>query len=424
MVVIMDKGKNYEVKDIKLAGQGKNNIEWAESQMGALLKVKERFQKEKPLKGIRIGMALHVTKETAVLFKTLIAGGAEVAICSCNPLSTQDDVAASLAKDYGNVYAYKGETKEDYYKFLNKVVDFRPNITIDDGCDLVNEVHKKRKEAMPAIIGGCEETTTGVIRLRAMENDNALRYPIVAVNESATKHLMDNVKGTGQSTIDGILRATNILIAGRNFVVCGYGDCGKGVAKRAQGMDANVIVIEVNPFRALQAAMDGFRVMPLNEAAKTGDIFVTVTGNKNVIDIEHMKLMKDGAILANSGHFDAEININGLKKIAKKQRKIREFMDEFTLDGKRIFILGEGRLINLSAAEGHPSAIMAMSFCNQAFACEFIIKNKGKLQPKVYVLPTEKDDEIARLQLEAMNIKIDKLTAEQEKYIQSYDEGT
>jgi len=420
----MDSGKNYIVKDINIAEQGSKNIEWAEQQMGALLKVKERFQKEKPLKGIRIGMALHVTKETAVLFKTLIAGGAEVAICSCNPLSTQDDVAASLAGDYGNVYAYKGETKEDYYKFLNKVVDFRPNITIDDGCDLVNEVHTKRKEAMPAIIGGCEETTTGVIRLRAMEKDNALKYPVVAVNESSTKHLMDNVKGTGQSTIDGILRATNILIAGRNFVVCGYGDCGKGVAKRAQGMDANVIVIEVNPFRALQAAMDGFRVMPLNEAAKTGDIFVTVTGNKNVIDIEHMKLMKDGAILANSGHFDAEININGLKKIAKKQRKIREFMDEFTLDGKRIFILGEGRLINLSAAEGHPSAIMAMSFCNQAFACEFIIKNKGKLQPKVYVLPTEKDDEIARLQLEAMNIKIDKLTAEQEKYIQSYDEGT
>src|SRR3989339_464980 len=363
MVVIMDKGKNYEVKDIKLAGQGRKNIEWAESQMGALLEVKKRFTKEKPLKGMRIGIALHPTKETAVLVRTLIAGGAEVAVCACNPLSTQDDVAASLAGDYGNVYAYKGETKEDYYKFLNKVVDFRPNITIDDGCDLVNEVHTKRKEAMPAIIGGCEETTTGVIRLRAMEKDNALKYPVVAVNESSTKHLMDNVKGTGQSTIDGILRATNVLIAGKNFVVCGYGDCGKGVAKRAKGMDANVIVTEVDAFRALQAVMDGFRVMHIKEAAKIGDIFVTGTGNKNVIDVEHMELMKEGAILANSGHFDAEVNINGLRKIAKKERKIRPFMDEFTLNnGKKIFILGEARLINLSAAEGHPSTIMAMSF--------------------------------------------------------------
>lgn len=425
LVVIMDKGTNYEVKDIKLAEQGKLNIEWAEMQMGALLKVRERFAKDKPLKGIRIGSCLHITKETAVLIKTLIAGGADVAACSCNPLSTQDDVAAALAQEGIKIYAYKGENKEDYYRYLNKVIEFKPQITIDDGCDLVTEIHTKHPELIPDIIGGAEETSTGVIRLRAMEKDKALNYPIVAVNESATKHLMDNIKGTGQSTIDGILRATNVLIAGNNFVVCGYGDCGKGLAKRAQGMDANVIVTEVDPFRALQAVMDGFRVMPLKEAAKIGDIFVTVTGNKNVIDVEYMKSMKDGAILANSGHFDAEININGLKKVAKGQRKIRQFMDEFTLDnGKRIFILGEARLVNLAAGEGHPSSIMAMSFCNQAFACEFLVQNKGKLQPKVYVLPPEKDDEIARLQLKAMNIEIDTLTKEQGDYLKNWREGT
>ncbi|MBI2653452.1 adenosylhomocysteinase [Candidatus Woesearchaeota archaeon] len=421
----MDKSANYEVKDVRLAEQGKLNIEWAEMQMGALLKVRERFAKDKPLKGIRIGSCLHITKETAVLIKTLIAGGADVAACSCNPLSTQDDVAAALAKEDIKIYAYKGENKEDYYKYLSKVIEFKPQITIDDGCDLVSEIHKNHQDLISQIIGGCEETTTGVIRLRAMEKDKALKYPIVAVNESATKHLMDNIKGTGQSTIDGILRATNVLIAGKNFVVCGYGDCGKGVAKRAQGMDANVIVAEVNPMRALQAAMDGFRVMPLKEASKIGDIFVTVTGNKNVIDLEHIKLMKDGAILANSGHFDAEININELKKVAKSQRKIRQFMDEFTLDnGKSVFILGEARLINLAAGEGHPSSIMAMSFCNQAFACEFLVQNKGKLQPKVYALPLEKDDEIARLQLKAMNIEIDTLTKEQDNYLKNWREGT
>ena len=424
-VTIMDKGTNYEVKDIKLAEQGKLNIEWAEMQMGALLKVRERFAKDKPLKGIRIGSCLHITKETAVLIKTLIAGGADVAACSCNPLSTQDDVAATLAQEGIKIYAYKGENKEDYYRYLNKVIEFKPQITIDDGCDLVSEIHKNHQDLIPQIIGGCEETTTGVIRLRAMEKDKALNYPIVAVNESATKHLMDNIKGTGQSTIDGILRATNVLIAGNNFVVCGYGDCGKGLAKRAQGMDANVIVTEVDPFRALQAVMDGFRVMPLKEATKIGDIFVTVTGNKSIIDVEHIKLMKDGAILANSGHFDAEIDINGLKKVAKGQRKIRQFMDEFILDnGRSVFILGEARLINLAAGEGHPSSIMAMSFCNQAFACEFLVQNKGKLQPKVYVLSPEKDDEIARLQLKAMNIEIDALTKEQEDYLKNWKEGT
>ena len=419
----MDKGKNYEVKDINLAEQGKKNIEWAEMQMKSLLKVRERFKKEKPLKGIKVGLALHVTKETAVLVKTLIAGGAQVAITGCNPLSTQDDIAAALAKEGINVWAYKGETKEDYYRYLTHVINFNPNITIDDGCDLVTEIHIKHPDLIKNIIGGAEETTTGVIRLRAMEKDNALKYPMIAVNDSNTKHMMDNFKGTGQSTIDGILRATNILFAGKNFVVCGYGECGKGVAKRAQGMDSNVIVTEVDPFKALQAAMDGFQVMPIKEAAKIGDIFVTVTGNKDIIDIEHMKLMKDGVVLANSGHFDAEININKLNKIAK-QRKIRPFMDEYTLDGKRIFILGEGRLINLAAAEGHPATIMAMSFINQSFACEYLVKNKGKLEPKVYILPREKDDEIARLQLEAMGIKIDTLTSEQKKYLASWKEGT
>jgi len=414
---------DYYVKDIKLAEQGRKNIEWAEIQMGALMKVKERLEKEKPLKGIRIGICLHITKETAVLIKTLIIGGADVSACSCNPLSTQDDVAAALAEEGIRVYAYKGESKEDYYKFLNKVIEFKPQITIDDGCDLVSEIHKNHKELIPGIIGGCEETTTGVIRLRAMEKDNALKYPMIAVNDSKTKHLMDNIKGTGQSTIDGILRATNTIIAGKNFVVCGYGSCGKGVAKRAQGMDANVVVTEVDPFSALQAVMDGFRVIPIKQAAKIGDIFVTVTGNKNVIDIEHMKLMKNGAILANSGHFNAEININGLEKISKK-RKIRPFMDEFLLDGKKIFVLGDGRLINLAAAEGHPSSIMAMSFCNQTFACEYLVKNKGKLNTKVYVLPPERDDEVARLQLESMGVKIDELTEEQKKYLNSWEEGT
>ncbi|MBN1503073.1 adenosylhomocysteinase [Candidatus Woesearchaeota archaeon] len=419
----MDKSQNYEVKDLKLAEQGSKNIEWAEMQMGALLKVKHRFEKEKPLRGLRVGMALHVTKETAVLVKTLVAGGADVAITGCNPLSTQDDVAAALAKLGVKVWAYKGESREDYYRYITYIIKQKPHITIDDGCDLVSEIHLHHRNLIPHIIGGCEETTTGVIRLRAMEKDDALNYPIIAVNESNTKHLMDNIKGTGQSTIDGILRATNILVAGKNFVVCGYGSCGKGVAKRAQGFDANVIVAEVDAFRALQAVMDGFRVMPIKEAAKIGDIFVTVTGNKNVIDIEHMKLMKDGAVLANSGHFDAEININSLKKIAK-ERRIRPFMDEFKLNDKKIYILGEARLINLAAAEGHPSSIMAMSFCNQAFACEYLVQNKGKLEPRVYVLPPERDDEVARLQLEAMGIKIDELTIEQKKYMSSWREGT
>src|SRR3989338_1078634 len=374
----MDKGTDYEVKDMKLAGQGKLNLELAESRMQALMKVRKRFEKEKPLKGIRIGLALHVTKETGILVRALIAGGAEIAITGCNPLSTQDDVAAAMAEEGVKVWAYKGETKEDYYRYLNYVIDFKPHITIDDGCDLVSEIHKKHSHLIKDIIAGCEETTTGIIRLKAMERDNALKYPMIAVNDNKTKHLLDNYYGTGQSTLDGILRATNILFAGKNLVVCGYGSCGKGVALRASGMGSNVIVTEVDPFRALQASLDGFRVMPIKEASKIGDIFITVTGNKNVIDIGHMQLMKDGAVLANSGHFDAEINVKGLKELALSKRRVRPFLDEYILPNKKaLFICGEGRLLNLAAAEGHPSEVMATSFCGQALACEYLVKHKG-----------------------------------------------
>ena len=421
----MDKGANYEVKDIKLAGQGKLNIEWAEMQMGALLKVRERFGKEKPLKGIRIGSCLHITKETAVLIKTLIAGGADTAACSCNPLSTQDDVAAALAKEGIRIYAYKGESKEDYYKYLNKVIEFKPQITIDDGCDLVSEIHKNHQSLIPQIIGGCEETTTGVIRLRAMERDKALKYPIVAVNDNKTKHLLDNYFGTGQSAIDGIIRGTNILFAGKNVVVVGYGDCGKGISTRAKGLGSNVIVTEVNHFRALQAKLDGFSVMSIKEAAKIGDVFITVTGNKNVIKTEHMNEMKDGAILANAGHFDVEIDYKGLKNMAAKMREIRPLVEEFTLkNGKRIIALGQCRLVNLSLAEGHPSEVMSTSFCGQALACEYLIKNKDRLQPKVITLPEEIDNKIAELQLQTLGVKIDKLDEEQIKYLYSWEEGT
>ncbi len=421
----MDKGKNYEVKDIKLADQGRKNIEWAEMQMGALLKVKERFRKEKPLKGIRVGICLHITKETAVLIKTLIAGGAEVAACSCNPLSTQDDVAAALAQDEIKIYAYKGETKDDYYKYLNKVIEFKPQITIDDGCDLVTEIHQNNKNLIPEIIGGNEETSTGVVRLRAMEKDKALKYPVIAVNDNKTKHLLDNYYGTGQSTIDGILRGTSILFAGKNVVVAGYGDCGKGVSLRAKGMGSNVIVTEVNHFRALQAKLDGFRVMTMKEAVKIGDIFITVTGDKHVIKTEHIKLMKDKAIVANSGHFDAEIDYAGLKKMSKKTREIRPLVEEFTLEnGNRIIALANCRLVNLSLAEGHPSEVMSTSFCGQALSCEYLAKNKGRLPVKVITLPEELDGEIAKLQLEALGVEIDELDEQQRKYLSSWREGT
>ncbi len=420
----MDRGEFFEVKDISLAEQGRRNLELAELHMGALMEIRKRFEEEKPFKDIRIGMALHVTKETGVLVRTLRAGGADVAITGCNPLSTQDDVAAALAEEGVKVWAYKGETKEDYYRYLGYVIDHRPNITIDDGCDLVSEIHKSHPHLIEDIICGCEETTTGIIRLEAMEKDGALKYPMIAVNDNMTKHLVDNYYGTGQSTIDGILRATNILIAGKTFVVGGYGSCGKGVAMRARGLGANVIVIEVDPFRALQAVYDGYRVMPMEEAAKIGDIFCTVTGNKHVIRLEHMLAMKDGAVLCNSGHFDVEIDVDSLKKESSSVRRIRPFMDEYLLSGKRIFVLGEGRLVNLAAAEGHPSEVMSTSFCGQALACEYGVKNRGKLPPRVIQLPRELDSEIASLQLKAMGITIDSLTEEQIKYLESWEEGT
>ncbi len=420
----MDKGKNYEVKDIKLAKQGKMNIELAEKRMGALLKIRERFEKEKPLKGIRIGLALHVTKETAVLIRTLIAGGAEVAITGCNPLSTQDDVAAALAEEGVNLWAYKGETNEDYYRYLTNVINFKPHITIDDGCDLVSEIHKSHPELIGEIIGGCEETTTGIIRLKAMEKDKALKYPLVAVNDNKTKHLLDNYYGTGQSTVDGIIRATNILFAGKNVVVVGYGSCGKGFAMRAKGLGANVIVAEVDNFCALQAIYDGFRVMKMKDACKIGDIFCTLTGDKHVIRTEHIKQMKDCAVLANSGHFDIEIDVKGLKDIASSEKRVRPFLDEYVVNGKKVYLCGEGRLVNLAAAEGHPSEVMSTSFCGQALACEYLAKNKGKLKADVIQLPEEIDDTIAGLQLEAMEIEIDELTEEQKKYLSSWQEGT
>ena len=420
----MDKGKTYEVKNLSLAGQGRSNMELAELNMGALMEVKKRFEKEKPLKGVRIGLALHVTKETGVLVRTLIAGGAEVAITGCNPLSTQDDVAAALAEEDVKVWAYKGETTEDYYRYINNVIEFKPQITIDDGCDLVSEIHKKHPELISDIICGCEETTTGIIRLKAMEADNALKYPMIAVNDNKTKHLVDNYYGTGQSTVDGILRATNLLYAGKTFVVCGYGSCGKGVAQRAKGLGANVLVTEVDAFRALQAAYDGFRVMKMADAAEIGDVFCTVTGNKNIIGMESMKKMKNGAILANSGHFDNEIDLKALNEAASAHKEVRPFMAEYTLDGKKLFVLGEGRLINLAAGEGHPSEVMSTSFCGQALSCEYGVKNRDQLPVQVIQLPEAIDDQIASLQLTAMGVEIDEMTDEQKEYLNSWEEGT
>ncbi|MFO7802262.1 MAG: adenosylhomocysteinase [Desulfovermiculus sp.] len=420
----MDKGSTYEVKDMGLVTQGKNNLELAELHMGALLEVRERFAKEKPLQGVRVGLALHVTKETAILVRTLQAGGADVAITGCNPLSTQDDVAAALADEGVKVWAYKGENTEDYYRYIENVIQFKPQITIDDGCDLVSEIHKKHAHLIPDIICGCEETTTGIIRLKAMEKDNALKYPMIAVNDNKTKHLVDNYYGTGQSTIDGITRATNLLWAGKTVVVNGYGSCGRGVALKAEGMGSNVIITEVDNFRALQAAYDGFRVLPMNEAARIGDVFCSVTGNKHVISFEHMKLMKHGAMMANSGHFDNEIELSTLAEKADSRRNVRPFMEEYVLDGKKLFVLGEGRLVNLAAAEGHPSEVMSTSFCGQALSCEYGVKNKGQMEAKVLQLPTDIDDQIAALQLKAMGIKIDNLTAEQNDYLNSWEEGT
>ncbi len=419
----MDKGNGYEVRDMGLAEQGALNIAYAELRMPAMSMIRKRFEKEKPLKGLTVGLALHITKETAILVRTLRAGGAKVALASCNPLSTQDDVAAALAKDGFMVYGYKGENKEEYYRYIEAVIAAKPDITIDDGCDLVTAMHTRHKEMLGKMVGGCEETTTGVIRLRAMEQDGVLKYPMIAVNDNKTKHLLDNYYGTGQSSIDGLLRATNVLIAGKNFVVGGYGDCGKGLALRAKGMGANVIVTEVDAFRAMQARLDGYAVMPMAEAAKIGEIFVTVTGDKHVITTEHVRSMPSGAILANAGHFDNEVDVEGMNKLWKK-RRIRPQLDEYEVDGKKIYLCGEGRLVNLAAAEGHPSEVMATSFAGQSLACEYLVKNKGKLAAKVLKLPDEIDDKIAQLQLEAMGVRKDTLTKEQDKYLHSWQEGT
>ncbi len=414
-----------DVKDIKLAPKGKLKIEWAERNMPVLRLIKKRFAKEKTLKGLRLGACLHITSETANLLIALKAAGAEVTCCASNPLSTQDEVAASLAVDFGiATYAIKGEDTKTYYKHLNAVLDTKPQITMDDGADLVTLLHTERKKQLSDVIGSSEETTTGVIRLKAMEKDGIIKIPIMAVNDSETKHFFDNRYGTGQSTMDGILRATNVLLAGKKFVVGGYGYCGRGVATRAKGMGCDVIVCEVEPVRALEAHLDGYRVMSIKEAAKVGDIFVTVTGDKNVIDIQHIKLMKDGAMLANSGHFNCEIALDKLEKEAKGKRQVREFVTEYTLNSKKIYVLGDGRLINLAAAEGHPAEVMDMSFANQALAAEFFVKNKGKLKAQVYRIPEKLDKEIASLKLVSLGVKIDKLTREQEHYLSSWNEGT
>jgi len=428
----------HDVKDLSLASKGKLKIEWAGQHMPVLQLIKERFKKQKPLKGIIVGACLHVTAETANLMLVLKAGGAKAVLCACNPLSTQDEVAASLVKNFKiSVFARGSENSKTYYQHINQALDFLPQITMDDGGDLIGELHKNRKNQIKGMFGSCEETTTGVIRLRAMEKDKALKLPAVAINYSQTKHFFDNRYGTGQSTIDGILRATNILLAGKNFVVSGYGWCGRGIAMRAKGMGAKVIICEVDPVKALEAVMDGFQVMSMKQAVKAGDIFVTATGNKNVISFKYIKQMKDGVILANSGHFNVEVDVEGLEKAAVEKRKIRENLVEYRIKKsntetlkktkgaeKRIFLLAEGRLVNLSSAEGHPAEVMDMSFANQALAAEYLLKNKGKLENKVYVLPKRLDKMVARLKLRAMGIELDRLTQEQKKYLSSWREGT
>jgi adenosylhomocysteinase len=414
----------FKVKDISLADQGDQLIDWASMHMPVLNQIKRRFQKEKPLKNASLGVCLHVTKETAVLIRTLMAGGASVALCGSNPLSTQDEVAAALAKTGVNVYAWRGENTDEYYWCVNKTLDQKPIVTLDDGADLISTIHIKRTEALEYVKGGTEETTTGIIRLRAMEKAKALKYAIIAVNDATTKYLFDNRYGTGQSTIDGILRATSLLLAGKNFVVCGYGWCGRGLANRARGMGAHVIVTEVDPVKALEATMDGFQVMPMKQAAPLGDIFVTITGNTSVIQKEHMVKMKNGAILANSGHFNVEIDVEGLQEMALSKRTIKPNLEEYSLkDEKKIYLLAEGRLVNLSSAEGHPSEVMDMSFANQALSIEYIVKSK-RLEPKVYCVPKEIDKLIAGLKLKAMGVKIDDLTQEQKEYIATWERGT
>lgn len=416
-----------DIKDKSLAPKGKLRIEWADKQMPVLKKIRERFAREKPLAGKKMSCCLHVTTETANLIRTLKEGGADIVLCASNPLSTQDDVAASLVVDYGiSVYAIKGEDRDTYYRHLLAAIEHGPDMTQDDGCDLVGLLHKDYGDTyLKNVIGGTEETTTGVIRLKSMEKDKALKIPIIAVNESDTKHLFDNRYGTGQSTLDGLLRATNILLSGKNFVVCGYGWCGKGLALRAKGMGANVTVTEVDHVKAIEAVMEGFRVMKLEEAMEFADIIITVTGDINVVDEKHIKLAKDGIIIANSGHFNDEINIAAIEKLAISKRTVRDFVEEYTMeDGRKIFLLAEGRLLNLSAAEGHPAVVMDMSFANQALGAEYIVKNADKMEKKVYLLPTEVDYEIAKLKLESMGIEIDELTEEQRKYLSSWESGT
>jgi len=413
----------YKVANINQADEGKLKIEWAEEHMPVLRKIRERFKKEKPFSGMVIGMALHVEAKTCVLAKTLRDGGATVAITGCNPLTTDDAAAAGLATEENiHVFTWRGETRDEYYENMNTILDYKPNITIDDGCDLVFLAHEKRRELLDDIIGGCEETTTGIHRLQAMVKENILKYPMMDVNDAYTKYMFDNRYGTGQSTMDGLMNATNLIIAGKNFVVGGYGWCGRGVAMRASGMGANVIITEVDEIRALEAVMDGFRVMPMKEAAGIGDIFVSTTGNRDVITPESIKEMKSGAILANSGHFDNEIDKEFLEKYPK--RRVREDVEEYTINNKKIYLLAEGRLVNLVAGQGHPAEVMDMSFANQALGCEYLVKNRGKLEPKVYKIPEEIDRNIAKLKLESMGIEIDQLTEKQKKYMNSWKEGT
>lgn len=415
----------YDIKDIGLAAEGKRLIKWASREMPVLKLIGERFSKEKTLTGIVLAACLHVTSETANLMIALKKGGAKVFLCASNPLSTNDSVAAALVKDFEiSTYAIKGEDNKTYYSHLNSVLDEKPNLTMDDGADLVSLIHSKRKELLTQVIASCEETTTGVIRLKAMAKDKALKIPVLAINDNMTKHLFDNRYGTGQSTIDGIVRATNILLAGRNFVVVGYGWCGRGLASRARGMGSKVIVCEVDPIKALEAKMEGYEVIPLKKAVTIADILVTVTGNKHVIDEAHIKLAKDGIILANSGHFDIEINKVALKKLAKKITRVRSMVEEFDLGNKKIYLLAEGRLVNLAAAEGHPASVMDMSFAGQALGAEFMWKNKGKLKNEVYSLPVKIDEDIADLKLKSEGVIIDKLTKEQKKYLESWKEGT
>jgi adenosylhomocysteinase len=415
----------HDVRDPSLAPKGRERIEWAAGEMPVIALIRERFDKERPLEGIRVGACLHVTTETANLMQTLAAGGADVSLCASNPLSTQDDVAAALAESGISTFAIKGEDTDTFFRHIGAVLDEHPQITMDDGADMVSVVHRNRPEQIAEILGGTEETTTGVIRLRAMAAEGALRYPIVSVNDADTKHLFDNRFGTGQSTIDAIMRATNRLLAGKTIVVCGYGMCGRGVASRAHGMGAHVVVTEVEPTLALEAVMEGYRVMPIADAARIGDVFVTVTGDKSVIRGEHMERMKDGTILANSGHFDVEIDKLALAELAVATRRIREFVDEYTMaDGRRLNLLGEGRLVNLAAAEGHPAAVMDMSFANQALAVEWVVQNARSLEPRVYEVPRDIDREVARLKLHAMGVEIDTLTTEQEEYLHSWQAGT